>query len=105
MARLRPWGKTSVMSRSLSARVRAPHRRYGAKDLVSVYLRAKHRVGSYVRPSRRSSSMERLRGPLRETAAPESLALVAVPTLRHYRRGEVHRSPLVANDVGRLQAL
>jgi hypothetical protein len=49
--------------------------------------------------------MERLRGPLRETAAPESLALVAVPTLRHYRRGEVHRSPLVANDVGRLQAL
>jgi hypothetical protein len=48
--------------------------------------------------------MERLRGPLRETAAPEGLVLVAVPSLRHYRRGEVHGSPLVANDVGRLQA-
>ncbi len=49
--------------------------------------------------------MERRRGPLRETAAPEGLVLVAVPTLRHYRRGEVHTSLLVANGVGRLQAL
>jgi hypothetical protein len=67
--------------------VRAPTRRYGAKDLVSAYFRASTELGVMCDPTGGARTLERWRGPLRESAAPEGLVLGAVLTLRHYRRG------------------